>query len=192
MINFTGNSMRPTLKTGDVLRVVSFKDRKIRIGDVVAFHRPYGRTRIVHRIVSVDKERVRTKGDNKLVIDDWILLPNEVIGRVVCAQRGKKKVTIFGGFYGRIYALSLDMVKRIDLVFSTILRPFYRWFAQTGIVRKLFSSWIHTRVSCFKYGDGMEMQLHLGRRVIGRRFPGQDQWYIQRPFKLFIDESSLP
>jgi len=192
MINYTGNSMFPTLKTGDTFRMIPYKDRDIRVGDVVVFNSPYGKTPIVHRVVTVSQEGVKTKGDNKLAIDDFILQPNEIIGRVVAAQRGKKGVKIFDGFPGRIYASTLEAGKRIDIVLSTILRPAYRWFAQTGIFRKLFSSWIHTRVSCFKCGDGMEMQLHLGRRIIGRRFPGQDQWYIQRPFKLFIDESILP
>jgi hypothetical protein len=34
--------------------------------------------------------------------------------------------------------------------------------------------------------------LLLGNRVIGRRPPDKDQWHISRPFRLFIDESSLP
>jgi len=192
IINYTGNSMFPTLKKGDTLGVVPYKDTDISVGDVLVFNSPYGRTPIVHRVAIVSQEGVKTKGDNKLAIDDFILQRNEIIGRVVSIQRGKKRVTISGGFPGRIYAKALGTGKWIDLVLATILRPAYRWFAQTGIFRKLFSRWMRTRVSCFKCGDGVEMQLHLGRRIIGRRFPGQDKWYIQRPFKLFIDESTLP
>ena len=192
MINYIGNSMFPTLKTGDTFRVVPYKERAIRVGDVVVFNSPYGKTPIVHRVVSVDKKGVRTKGDNKIAIDDCVLQPNEIIGRVVAAQRGKKEIKILDGFPGRIYASILEAGKRIDMVFSTILRPAYRWLTRTGIFRKLFSRWIHTQVLCFKCGDGMEMQLQLGRRIIGRRLPGQNQWHILRPFKIFIDESTLP
>jgi hypothetical protein len=192
MINYIGTSMFPTLKTGDILRVVSYKERAVRIGDVVLFQSPYGRTPIVHRVVSVDKKGVRTKGDNKIAIDDCILQPNDIIGRVVSAQRGKKGIKIPDGFPGQIYGRAIGMGKRIDIVITTILRPAYRWFAQTGIFRKLFSRWIQTRVLCFKCGNGIEMQLQLGRRIIGRRLPGQDRWYIQRPFLLFIDEPALP
>lgn len=184
--------MFPTLKTGDILRVVPYKERGVRIGDVVLFLSPYGRTPIVHRVVSVDKKGVRTKGDNKIAIDGCVLHPNEIIGRVVAAQRGKKGVKILNDFPGRIYALILEAGKRMDIVFSTTLRPAYRGLTKTGIFRKLFSRWIHTQVLCFKCGDGMEMQLQLGRRIIGRRLPGQNQWHILRPFKLFIDESTLP
>jgi signal peptidase I len=192
MINYTGSSMFPTLKTGDILRVVPYKERAVRIGDVVLFHSPYGRIPIVHRIVSFDKRGIRTKGDNKIAIDNCFLKPHEITGRVVWTQRGKRRITIFGGFYGRVYALSLDTVKRVDLVLSTILRPFYRWFIRKGVLRHLFSPWIRIRVLCFKHQEGMEMQLHFGRRVIGKRISGQTQWHIQRPFKLFIDESTLP
>ena len=167
-------------------------DRDIRVGDVVVFHSPYGRTPIVHRVVSIDKKGIRTKGDNKIAIDDCVLQPNDIIGRVVAAQRGKKQIKILDGFPGRIYASILEAGKRLDMVVSTILRPPYHWLTRTDIFRKLFSRWIHTHVLCFKHVDGMEMKLQLGRRIIGRRLPGQNQWHIQRPFKLFIDESTLP
>jgi signal peptidase I len=192
VINYAGSSMFPALKAGDVLRVVSYKDRDIRVGDVVVFYSPYGRTPIVHRVVSVSKEGVRTKGDNKLAIDDFILQPSKIIGRVFSIKRGRKNVTIFGGISGRIYAMVLQAGKHIDIGLSFILGPVYRWFVITGIFRKLFSRWIQTRVLCFKCGDGTEMQLLMGRWVIGRRFPGTGRWHIQRPFRLFVDELSLP
>jgi signal peptidase I len=192
IINYAGNSMFPTLKKGDILRVVPYKDRDISVGDVLVFNSPYGRTPIVHRVVILSHAGVRTKGDNSLAIDDFILQPHEIIGSVVSIQRGKKRVAISGGFRGRIYSMAIGTGKCVDAVLATILRPAYRWFAQTGIFRKLFSRWIHPRVSCFKRGSGVEMQLHLGWRIIGRRFPGQKRWLIRRPFRLFIDESTLP
>ena len=102
-INYAGNSMFPTLKTGDILRVAPCEDRDISVGDVLVFNNSYGRTPIVHRVVTVNQEGLRTKGDNKLAIDDFILQPTEIIGRVVSIQRGKKRVTIFGGFPGRLH-----------------------------------------------------------------------------------------
>jgi signal peptidase len=184
--------MFPTLKPGDILTVVPYKDRDISVGDVLVFNSSYGSIPIVHRVVTISQEGIKTKGDNALAIDDFILQPNEIVGRVVSIKRDKKRVRIFGGFSGQIYAMTLGTWKCIDTVLATMLRPAYRWFAEAGIFRRLFSRWIRTRVSYFKCGDGVEMQLHLGRRIIGRRFSGQDQWYIQRPFKLFIDESTLP
>jgi hypothetical protein len=39
---------------------------------------------------------------------------------------------------------------------------------------------------------GTELQLVMGRRVIGRWLPGKSGWNIRRPFRLFVDEESLP
>jgi hypothetical protein len=190
--HYIGSSMFPTLKTGDILSVAPYKDKDIRVGDVVAFYSAHDGIRIVHRVISSDKNGIKTKGDNKIAIDNCVLQPNDIIGRVVTAQRGKKEIKIPEGFPGRIYALILEAWKRTDMVVSTMLRPAYRWSTRTGIVRKLFSRWICTQVLCFKHGDLMEMQLQLGRRIIGRRLSGQNQWHIIRPFKIFIDEATLP
>jgi len=184
--------MFPTLKTGDILKLVPNKDRDFSVGDVIVFNSPYGRTPIVHRVTSIENKGIRTKGDNKIEIDNFILHPNDIIGQVVSARRGKKEIKIINGFPGRIYALTLEIGKRVDMLVSTIFRPLYRWLTRTGIIRKLFSRWICIQVLCFKHGDGLEMQLQLGRRIIGRRLPGKNQWHIVRPFKLFIDESILP
>jgi signal peptidase len=191
-IHYFGNSMFPTMRAGDILRVVPYKERTLRVGDVVLFHSPYDRASIVHRIVSIDNKGIRTKGDNKIAVDDCVLRPNDIIGRVVYVQRGKKEIKILEGFPGRFYGSILESGKRMDMVFSTIIRPAYRWLARTGIFRKLFSRWIHIKVLRYKNGDIMEMQLQLGRRIIGRRLSGQSQWYIARPFKVFIDEATLP
>jgi signal peptidase I len=189
---YTGTSMSPTLITGDILKVISYKDRDIRIGDVVLFYSPYAKKPIVHRVVTIGKKGIRTKGDNKIAIDDCVLQPNDIIGRVVSTQRGKKEIKIFDGFPARIYASTLETGKRVNMFISMILRPVYRWLTRTGIFRKLFSRWIRIQVLYFKQGDGLEMQLQLGRRIIGRRLPGQNQWHIVRPFKVFIDEATLP
>ena len=37
-----------------------------------------------------------------------------------------------------------------------------------------------------------ELQLLMGRRVIGRWLPGRTGWSIRRPFRLFVDEAALP
>jgi hypothetical protein len=51
---------------------------------------------------------------------------------------------------------------------------------------------IKTKVISFDRAEGTELQLLLGRRVIGRWLPGMTQWLIRRPFRLFVDEGSLP
>ena len=191
-IHYIGTSMFPTLKTGDFLSVAPLKDRNIRIGDVVVFNSPYGNKPIVHRVVSIDKKGIKTKGDNNNNMDDWVLCIEDIIGRVACVSRKNRTKTIYGGLAGRIYASGLRAIKQIDLTVSKILHPVYHRLAHSGIFINLLPQQLKTQILCFRRPNGIEMQLLMGKRVIGRQFPGQNQWHIVRPFKLFIDESTLP
>ena len=193
VITYIGNSMFPTLKTGDVLRVVQYSPRKIIAGDVIAFHSPNGRAIIVHRVIGVDQIWIQTKGDNNLRNDDWILSPNDILGRIVSVRRGEKNIIILSGFWGQKYVFAVRVLKRIIGVLNSImLSPAYNWLSETGTFERQFSRRISTRLCCFKRGNGLEQQLIFGRRVIGRLLPGQKQWYIKRPFRLIVDEKSLP
>lgn len=191
-INYTGPSMNPTLKAGDSLNVMPYVSRRIQIGDVIVFHEPEGKDIIVHRVVELDSQGVRTKGDNNNNIDPWALLPNDIIGRVVLAKRKSKTVAIPGGTSGRILALVLWTIKHINLSVSRILHPVYHWLAKSGIFIKFNRFLPKIYVLSFSNHKGREFQLLMGNRVIGRCLPGKDHWQIDRPFRLFVDEASLP
>jgi signal peptidase I len=191
-LNFTGPSMKPTLKPGDGLGVHPYGDRKIRIGDVVVACPPEREQHVVHRVVSVDSHGIRTRGDNNNNTDAWVLCAENIIGQVVGANRKNKNKTIYGGRPGRIYASGLKAIKQIDWTVSRILHPVYHRLASSGIFRNLLPLQLKTHVLCFKRANGIEMQLLMGRWVIGRRLNGQDRWHIRRPFRLFVDEHSLP
>jgi signal peptidase len=184
--------MNPTLKAGDGLSVVPYGNRRIQIGDVVVFREPEGKNNIVHRVVAVESQGVRTKGDNNIIIDPWVLLPDDIIGRVVSAQRKNKSLTIHGGAWGRIFAPLLWIIKQVKLSVFRILHPAYHMLAESGIFTKFNSFLPKTRILSFNRHEGIEYQLLMGNRVIGRRLPGKDQWQIARPFRLFVDETSLP
>jgi hypothetical protein len=62
-----------------------------------------------------------------------------------------------------------------------------------GAIRRWLPNKImKTKVISFDRAEGLELQLLMGRRVIGRWLPGMTQWLIRRPFRLFVDEASLP
>jgi hypothetical protein len=184
--------MNPSLKAGDGLSVIPYEDRNVCVGDVVVFRPPGANHDVVHRVVSVDSEGVRTQGDNNSQIDPWVLQPGDIIGRVVSAHRGSNRLTIHGGVWGRVLGPALRTKKQLNQTISKILHPAYHTLSRS----RLFSSFLplqrKTRVLSFNRSGGKELQLLLGNRVIGRRPPDTDQWQITRPFRLFIDESSLP
>ena len=192
-IRFIGRSMLPTLKAGDILGMALFTQREIQVGDIIAFNGPNGGALTVHRAVSVDLNGVRTRGDNNFIIDNWVLSPDDIIGRIVSVYRQRKKVIILNGFLGRTYAFFLGNLRNIySTLLFVILSRLYHWIAEAGMLRKLFLRQSKIRLYCFKRNNDLELQLLWGRRIIGRLSPGQKQWYIKCPFKLIIDEESLP
>jgi signal peptidase I len=184
--------MNPTLKAGDGLQLKPYRGKKIRSGDVVVFNSPDGDRKITHRVVSVDSKGIRTWGDNNKNIDPWVVSPEHIIGRVIYAQRGKKWKRVFGGVAGQLFAIVVRVIKVLDSGTALMLRPAYRWMVRTGFLRELFKNQIKSAVVTINRPGGAEMQLLMGRRVIGRLRSGKAQWQIRRPFRLFLDEASLP
>ncbi len=192
LLTYIGPSMLPTFKPGDLMDVIPYETSRMRVGDVVVFVPVGWEHNIVHRVVSIAPEGIRTKGDNNNKVDSFVLSAGDIIGRVVSIRRGNRQSSIRGGARGRIAAQMLRARKRADLAISRACQPVYRRLARTGIFRKTLSRWIKTHVICFRRRDGIEMQLFMGRRIIGRCCPGRTDWHIRRPFRLFVNELSLP
>jgi signal peptidase I len=183
--------MNPTLKVGDVLEAIPYEDRRILIGDVVVFHPPEGVRHVVHRVIACDSRGVRTRGDNNTKADPYVIPPSRIIGKVVTLQRGNKNIPIYGGNRGTISANVRWAAKKINSVFFKILHPAYHYLARQEIFKKVLPPCFKPRLVCFRRVNGVEMQVHMGGWVIGRRLAGQSHWHIRRPFRLLVDEALL-
>lgn len=75
------DSMSPTLSKGSIayLETVSFD--QLKIGDIIAFDTK-ARNVLVHRIYNITGQGIVTKGDNNSMPDNFIVVPNDVIGKV--------------------------------------------------------------------------------------------------------------
>ena len=191
-VNYIGPSMNPILKSGDRLRIIPYNGKEVGRGDVIAFLPPGGDPKIIHRVVSVSAKGIRTRGDNSSHVDPWILRPDQILGRVVSAQRGNRRRRIFCGPMGSLFALTVRFIHVVDSCVSFLLRPAYREFARAGIFIRLLPAQMRPRVISLNRDAGTELQLVMGRRVIGRWLEGKSEWNIRRPFRLFVDEESLP
>jgi hypothetical protein len=191
-MNYIGTSMNPALKPGDRLDTVPYDRQKIRRGDVIVFISPLDEAKAVHRVVSVDSKGIKTRGDNCSRIDPYVLSPDKIVGRVISVHRRNRRRRILGGLWGRVFARAIRALITLDLGASFLLRPFYDRLARSGILRCWKPVWLEPRVISFSHSGGTELQLLMGRWVIGRRLPGMAQWYIRRPFRLFVDGDSLP
>ena len=191
-INYIGPSMNPTLKPGDRLHIIPYDGQDIRRGDVVVFVPPGGGSKIIHRVVSIHSQGIKTRGDNNNELDQWVLKPDQILGCVVSAQRGNRRRRIFCGPMGSLFALTVRFIHVVDSCVSFLLRPAYREFARAGIFIRLLPAQMRPRVISLNRDAGTELQLVMGRRVIGRWMPGRTQWHISRPFRLFVEEAALP
>ena len=192
LINYTGPSMNPILRTGDRLNISPYDGQKIRRGDVIVFISPEDGSKVVHRVTSVNSDGIRTRGDNCNHADDWVLRRENILGRVVAAQRRNRRLRVFGGLWGHLLSVAIRATKSIDSNLTSMLRPFYQWLARAGVFRRWLPSGMRPRVISFNRDAGTELQLVMGRRVIGRRLEGKTGWHIRRPYRLFVDEEALP
>lgn len=191
-MNYIGSSMNPTLKPGVRLDVGAYHGQKILKGDVIVFIPPGGDSKIVHRVTSVNSDGIRTRGDNRNHEDDWVLRRENILGRVVATQRNNRRRRIFGGPLGRLFAVTVRVIRAIDSPVSYLLRPAYNELAKVGIFTRLLPAQMRPRVISLNRVAGKELQLLMGRRVIGRLLPGMTRWHISRPYRLFVDEEALP
>ncbi len=189
---YTGPSMNPTFRTLDGLQIIPYHGRTIRPGDVIVFNPPGLSRKVTHRVVSIDSQGIRTRGDNNPYDDPWLLTPDQVLGRVVCAQRRNLRLRIYGGLIGRLYVTAVRATHLIEVKISTLLHPVYHRLARTDIFRLWLPALVKTRILSFSRPNGTELQLVIGHCVLGRRLPKQNQWQIRRPFRLLFNEASLP
>ena len=191
-ITYTGPSMNPTLRAGDTLHVRPYEGRDIRPGDVIVFRHPENGRRFAHRVISVDARGIRTQADRHRKADRFVLTPDHIIGRVIAVKRGSSQRSVWGGPVGRLVGTTLEIINTVKAAIAHLLYPLYERASKSGIVRRWIRGRLKIRVVSFERPGGKDLQLLLGHRLIGRRLPTKSHWHIRRPFRLFVDEASLP
>ncbi len=188
---YIGKSMNPTLRNLDKLLVRRYEDSDVNTGDVVIFVSPGGNQKMVHRVSGISSGVIQTRGDNNRNDDPFVLKKSDILGQVIQAQRGAKRIPVEGGNRGLAISLSvarrnliLNIVKKIITGILNVL-PQNRRFP-VKINSRLF------RVISIDRESGDECRLMLGKYVIGRLGVNGRSWEIRSPFKYFIDTSNLP
>lgn len=95
-----GTSMRPMLKTNDV--VTLDKPNDLKVGDIVLYRRLNGAF-ILHRIIKINNDSYSIVGDHQTGIEKGIK-GNQIIAKVISYQKkGKEKEHNLKNFKYRIY-----------------------------------------------------------------------------------------
>jgi signal peptidase I len=178
-----GASMTPTLSREDIVEVEPCA--QARVGDVLLFKS--GDKLVIHRVVAAKPEGLMTRGDHNNHIDDSLLAPREIVGRVVAAYRGSQKRRIHGGRGGQLFSLKMRILQSLYRVMYRALAPGYHRAVDWGINRWIAPLWKPTVVSYRQE----ELRLLCGGRVVGWYHPVWG-WKIRPLFRLLVDESRLP
>jgi signal peptidase len=200
-IVYTGPSMNPTLREPDLLWVEPYGNRPVRAGDVVCYKSPEENVNIVHRVVSVGgrrtgdggpKDGIRTRGDNNPGPDAGVVAADDLLGRVVSAQRGSRLRPIPGGLTGRTVAWSVRLRKVVWRVVAGVVSGAYQGFVRGGPFDFLLPGGLRPRLVCFNRRGAATLRLLMGRQTVGQYDARHQRWLIRRPFRLFVDEQTLP
>lgn len=113
-----GVSMRPCIRDGDILEVLSVNERQIRLGDILLINLD-GRQLVSHRVVCIDSsanpKSFLLQGDAVLHPDGWFTV-DQILGRAVRVGRDRKRINLDNLYYpvfARIYVAGLTIVKSV-------------------------------------------------------------------------------
>jgi hypothetical protein len=188
---YVGPSMNPTLREPEIMEILPYDGRPLRVGDVAFFLPPEADQPVVHRVVRVTPAGISTLGDNNTQKDAFLLQPKDIKGRVVAAWRGQKRRKIAGGIQGRLTSRWFRWRRVLDLGLSPLLHPLYQALSRWGLIARVLPARFWPRVVVFHAHGRDQFQLLLGKRIIGRYDDQGHQWQIQRPFHLLVDGRAL-
>jgi SynChlorMet cassette protein ScmC len=189
---YVGPSMNPTLREPEIMEIMPYDNRPIRVGDVAFFLSPEADQSVVHRVVRVTPAGISTLGDNNTQEDTFFLHPKNIKGQVVAAWRGQERRKIAGGYQGRLTNRWFRWRRVLDRGVSPLLHPLYRALSHWRLIAWVLPAPFRPRVVVFHARGLDQFQLLLGKRIIGRYDDQRHQWQIQRPFQLFVDGRALP
>ena len=177
--------MNPTLQNLDKLFYAPCNGEPIKRGDIVVFFEPERSVKVIHRVKRSDRQGIVTMGDNNSQADASILHPDQIMGRIIYGERDNKRIRIYNGYLGAVQAAKVGWIRETKKNLCIILKqPYYFLSGKLKLPAK-------KKVLTFQRPEGKEIQIVISGLVVARKLPGEG-WQIRPPFRLFLDESSLP
>jgi signal peptidase I len=184
---YNGSSMRPLFKPGDLLCARRPILDDIHPGDIVIVFRggkPNRFDHIVHRVVSVKRDYLTTKGDNNLNPDEEVVTSENLVGLVTCFGRQNHVYSVKGGILGLFYG-RLILIR--NLIWQLIKRlgwQVYSWIRKSGLIARAWQPMI-TKIY-FTTGRGPLMKYCHGKRTVAHWWPELNYFNVVKPFDLVI------
>jgi hypothetical protein len=126
-----GTSMHPTIRHGDVITVEPVAPSNLKKGDIILYRFQNGL--IAHRIVNIEEKNgcgltFILRGDAS-VTDDAPVNPEQVLGKVVCLERGHRSIDP--------YSLKVRLGSMLYLWLARSKRGIFQWFLPQNAPRVL-------------------------------------------------------
>ena len=188
----SGSSMSPTLSKRDLIEITPYQNKIPKKGDVILFLPPDEENYFIHRIIKKGPDGFFTRGDNNTDMDSWVLQEGDIHGRVIAAHQGERSRKIYGGLPGRLSGISCLSRRKTNALMVTLLGPVYRAFCHGGLLHRLIPVRLKPQVATFQSFTNTSHKLLLGKQVIGSYDHALLRWQIKRPYRILINESSLP
>jgi signal peptidase I len=188
----SGPSMNPTLSAQDLLEIKPYSGKRPKPGDVIFFKPPHDDYYVVHRIIRICSRGIQTRGDNNNHTDPWFLKPEDACGQVIAAHRGDASRKISSGFMGRLTGLFCQLRRKTQALLINILRPVYRFLNSSDALRRLMPLRLSPLVVTFTSKNHSSIRLLLGKTIIGTYDHALQQWQIEHPYRILLNESLLP
>jgi signal peptidase len=92
-------SMLPVLMPADLVLIQALTTQELEVGDIVMFNPPGQLQPYIHRIISIEGDQIRTKGDNVGMPDSWVLTRADIKGKAVMINGKPVKIPKMGLYF---------------------------------------------------------------------------------------------
>lgn len=128
-----GCSMEPLIRYNRDYVTIIPRPESLAEGDIVLFSDPYQKRYVLHRVWTLENERVLTWGDNCDRPDAWMTV-NDIWGKVILIERGKHKITPDaqkGLLYARLWHITGRAYRKLR---GTVSHIYHRIFTRNHLI----------------------------------------------------------
>lgn len=186
--------MNPALLQDDILEWVQVSERLPVPGDVIIFDDPAGSGfLIIHRVIRRYPDgSYCTRGDNRLHDDERPVMLIAIRGVVTGGIREERPLKIRRGSAGMMYHLYAQHRKRLLSVLERILSRPYLNLSRLNVMCRIIPLRYRQRLVLIRTPEGYDLQVYLGRHLVGWKGEKDREWIILPPYRLLINCACLP
>ena len=184
---YKGKSMIGTFRTGDRLVLETITIDKLNEGDVIVFKGldPNESDKdLVHRVISISKKRLITRGDNNFYVDTVNVSRENLIGRVTHLERKGKQIRVQNGKSGIRRANMLNLKLHIKKTIWGFVKFTYTSLKKKDIVSLIWKP--HIKKIRIDTPDGELIKYIHRNRTVGQVWTRQKRSKIKKPYDLVI------